>query len=646
MGAPADGIGVGQVFAGLRIDAVAGTGGMGTVFRAHHLALERTVAVKIIRPSLSADPEFEARFRREARLAASLDHPHVVPVLHGGTERGRLYLTMRFVEGTDLADHLRRRGPLDPHEVVQVLRQIGSALDAAHRHGLVHRDVKPANILVRRPQNPHDDPFHCYLTDFGISRRISDAQAAAITSTGIALGTVDYMAPEQLLGHPLDGRADQYALACVAYHLLTGAAPFHGSVGVATAAQHVNVPAPDARSRDPRIPAPLAQSLLRAMSKHPGERFVDCAALADAAAGTGTDAFGSLAAPDAPAARRAPTVPDQGERGADQPSRPGRRTLVIGGAAAALTAGAVVLATRVLRNDDATTPTPTEGAAAGPVVARAEGAPISLDAAPYRAYAHDGGVWTTCPDAGQIIRIDIADHGLRPITVDGGPSELAFAGGRAWVWNYSSAVTPVDLDSGRVGSMVRIEQTIGGLGAGARKVWFFVPSTGAVGSIDLSAGRVDGDMIQVGSRPRGLAVGDGVVHVLVAGRSQVVRIDEATRRVLDPAIDVPSEMAAIMADGSRVYVGGPTGLAVLGETAVTPDDLHWPQVGIAVAGGGAVWAYERTGRRLRKLSADLGAEAGAPVTGLPDDITDLALAGNTVWAADRNGKRVLPLRMT
>lgn len=658
MGEPVDGIAVGGVFAGLRIDAVAGTGGMGTVYRAHDLALERTVAVKIIRPSLSADPEFQARFRREARLAASLEHPHVVPVLHGGTEQGRLYLTMRFVDGTDLLEHLRRGGPLGPDEVVQVLRQVGSALDTAHRFGLVHRDVKPANILLRRPQERYREPFHCYLTDFGISRRIAGSEAAAITSTGIALGTVDYMAPEQLLGHPLDGRADQYALACVAYHLLTGVAPFQGTGGIAKAAQHVSAAAPDVRSRRPQVPAALAQALLRAMSKRPGDRFADCAALASTAAGpaaAGGSGAGPVVGARSGAASGATRAPTEIARTVAAPSGPRRRTLLIGGGAGLLTAGAIAVGAVALarRPDDrtgiaATGSTGPTGSTTslGPVVATAAGAPISLGAAPSRAQVHEGGVWLTCPEAGQVIRVDAANRGVQTFTVDGGPTDVAFAGGRAWVWNYSSALTPVDLGTGRVGAFVRTEKTLGGVASGGGKVWFLVPSEGALGSLDPATARVDDDLIQVGARPRGLVVADGVVHVVVAGSSQVVRVEESSRRVLEPALSLPSGVTGITATGPRVYVGGTAGLALLDGTDVTPGELRWPQVGIVVAGEDALWAFERTGHRLRKLSVDLTRELGAPATGLPEDITDLALTPGSIWAADQNGQRLLQLRTT
>jgi len=270
-GAPASGpsepaLDVGATFAGHRIDAVAGRGGMATVFRATDLTLGRTVALKLIDPGLAGDPVFRARFERECRLAASIDHPHVVDVFHAGEERGLLYVTMRYVDGTDLRSLLTVEHRLDPGRAVAILSQVGDALDEAHRHGLIHRDVKPANILLRR----RDATEHAYLTDFGITKERT--AASDLTRTGFAMGTADFIAPEQARGADVDERADVYALGCVLFTALTGTVPFERDNDVDTLWAHVHASPPALLDARPDLPSGLAPVIDRALAKDAAER--------------------------------------------------------------------------------------------------------------------------------------------------------------------------------------------------------------------------------------------------------------------------------------------------------------------------------------------------------------------------------------
>jgi DNA-binding NarL/FixJ family response regulator len=253
----------GATFAGHRIDGLLARGGMAVVYRATDLALDRTVALKLVAPALSADPAFRARFEGECRIAASIDHPHVVAVHHAGEAGGRLYLTMRYVEGTDLRSVLERERRLPPARAVAIGVQIARGLEAAHRHGLVHRDVKPGNILVDRDE-------HAYLTDFGISRDLKREQQ--LTRAGFAVGTADFMAPEQAQGGAVDGRTDVYALGCVLFRSLTGALPFERPSEVDTLWAHVHDPAPHLRDVAPDLPGALGDIVARAMAKRPGDR--------------------------------------------------------------------------------------------------------------------------------------------------------------------------------------------------------------------------------------------------------------------------------------------------------------------------------------------------------------------------------------
>jgi DNA-binding NarL/FixJ family response regulator len=268
---------VGSEFAGHRIEAVAGRGGMGVVYRATDLTLDRRVALKLIAPGLAGDDEFRARFERECRVAASLEHPHVVPVYHAGQEGERLYVTMRFIEGTDLRALLAEEGHLDPEHAVAVIAQVAGALDEAHRHGLVHRDVKPGNILIERDGGAE----RVFLTDFGITKRHTAGDE--LTRTGIAVGTADFMSPEQARGGDVDGRADVYALGCVLFRALTGEVVFDRDSDLDKLWAHVHEPPPALLEVRPELPAALGDTVGHALAKDPGARPQTAGELADEA---------------------------------------------------------------------------------------------------------------------------------------------------------------------------------------------------------------------------------------------------------------------------------------------------------------------------------------------------------------------------
>ena len=275
LAAPSGTLEIGSTFAGHRVDAVAGRGGMGIVYRATDLLLGRRVALKLIAPGLSADPTFRARFATECRLAAAIDHPHAVEVFHAGEECGLLYVTMRYVEGTDLKSLLARERWLDPERAVRVVEQVAGALDEAHRHGLVHRDVKPANVLLAA----RDGGERAFLTDFGVTKQRS-TDDTRLTGTGLALGSVEYMAPEQAEVRELDARTDVYALGCVLFHALTGSVPFIRGNDLQRMWAHVNEPPPAPSSIDPRLPRGFDEVVGRALAKDPADRQQSAGALA------------------------------------------------------------------------------------------------------------------------------------------------------------------------------------------------------------------------------------------------------------------------------------------------------------------------------------------------------------------------------
>jgi serine/threonine protein kinase len=271
------GLRAGSLVAGYRLEAQVGAGGMAMVFRARDERLGRLVALKILAPSLAADPVFRRRFIAESRAAAGVDDPHIIPIYEAGEADGALFIAMRFVRGGDLRLVLDQEGALPPGRTAGFISPVASALDAAHGAGLVHRDVKPANILVDARQ---DRPDHVYLSDFGVSK--GAISSVSLTGAGQFLGTPDYSAPEQIQGWAVDGRTDQYALACVAYQLLTGARPFERDQGMAVLLAHLSQPPPSLSSRRPGLPGAADQVLAKGLAKAPEKRYGSCGEFADA----------------------------------------------------------------------------------------------------------------------------------------------------------------------------------------------------------------------------------------------------------------------------------------------------------------------------------------------------------------------------
>ncbi|HWI71056.1 MAG TPA: serine/threonine-protein kinase, partial [Baekduia sp.] len=271
---PLDGeLQAGDEFAGYRVTGVAGRGGMGVVYRAEQLDLQRPVALKLIATPLARDEAFRERFVRESRAAAAIDHPNVIPVYSAGEDEGRLYLAMRFVDGEDLRSLVQREGPLSPDRAAAIISQVANALDAAHARGLVHRDIKPANVLL--------DGDHAYLTDFGLTKRLTGE--TTMTGSGRWVGTLGYIAPEQIRGEGVDARADVYALGCLLFYILTGVAPYRRDSDEATLYAHLHDAPPDARALMPDVPAALSEVVERALAKDPDDRFPSAGDLGRAA---------------------------------------------------------------------------------------------------------------------------------------------------------------------------------------------------------------------------------------------------------------------------------------------------------------------------------------------------------------------------
>ena len=266
--------------AGYVLEEQIGQGGMAVVFRARDERLDRQVALKFLAPWLATDEEFRRRFDQESRLAAAVNNPHIIPVFRADEADGLLFIAMLYVTGGDVGSLVHRQGALPPGRAVEIVSQVASALDAAHRRGLVHRDVKPSNMLL----DGDSEPDHVYLSDFGLAKTATGTATNSLTRTGQLLGTLAYIAPEQVAGKPVDGRTDQYSLACAAYEMLSGEPPFDGDA-IAVLAAHMNQPPPALTSRQPRLPAAVDAVFARALAKDPAGRYPSCRQFADALRG-------------------------------------------------------------------------------------------------------------------------------------------------------------------------------------------------------------------------------------------------------------------------------------------------------------------------------------------------------------------------
>jgi hypothetical protein len=319
----------GDQFAGYRIERRLGRGGMGILYLALEPGLQRRVALKLIAPEVAADAVFARRFADESRIAASIEHPNVVPIYAAGEEQGVPWIAMRYVAGSDLGRRIARGGRLDPAEAVALIAQVGNGLDAIHGAGLVHRDVKPPNVLLSG--DPGSE--HAYITDFGVARNI--ATESGLTQTGRFVGTLDYVAPEQISGESIDARVDVYALGCLLFKLLTGEVPFPREGEAARLYAHLNDPPPAPSLYVPAVPKALDEVVVRAMAKSPDDRYPSAgdlgraaqAALSGAAVSvpertvaTGAAATRERVAP----AETAKTLPEEGSR-SREPAGGGRR---------------------------------------------------------------------------------------------------------------------------------------------------------------------------------------------------------------------------------------------------------------------------------------------------------------------------------
>lgn len=389
----------GEEFAGHRIEAVIGAGGMGVVYRAVHLELQRPVALKLIAPGRAGDQGWRERFRRESRLAAALEHPAILTVYDSGEHAGLLYVTMRLVQGGDLGRRLAAEGPLEPAQAVALVEQLASALDAAHARGLVHRDVKPANVLLEPPR--------AFLADFGLARPVNDT--AGPTATGQWVGSIDYAAPEQISEGLADARSDVYALAGVLYAALSGWRPFPRGDPAAVMWAHVHEPPPTLEGDEMRA---LDHIVAKGMAKDPDERFHSAGDLA-AAARTALERRGLDSSQGAPTGRA-------GQAASRRASRLGAGWIAAGLAAVVAAALALVLVIR---------------GGSGALDARVTVERIKLPGEPVDVAVADDTPWVAVSDhngGGAVVAIHDG-HAAQPVRLSTAPVAVAARDGALWV---------------------------------------------------------------------------------------------------------------------------------------------------------------------------------------------------------------------
>jgi predicted Ser/Thr protein kinase len=520
---------IGTDLAGYRIERVLGRGGMSVVYLAHDPRLKRNVALKLLAPELAEDDAFRVRFLRESQLAASLDHPNVVPIYEAGEVDGLLYIAMRYVVGTDLKALLRAEGALAPDRALALVAQVASALDAAHERGLVHRDVKPSNVLLTgRP-----DEEHCYLADFGLSTSTSDR---SIADARQIVGTIDYVAPEQIRGLEVDGRADVYSLSCLLYECLVGDVPFRRPSDVAVIYAHLEEPVPKATERAPTLPPAVDTVLERGTAKLPDERWRTSADLVEAA----RSALGEGVAP--------------------VPARRWKRRRAIAAALIGVAAAVAALAalthggggTALARSDTLVRIDPRGGKSA-------EG--IAVGPGPTAVIVCAGSVWVTSR-SGVVVQVEPKSLTRHEVRVDGTPSDVADVGDLAAVVSGPpEQVTMVDAQFGQVSGIVQVPaaRAPGTAVAFGRDVWVANPSGRKLALLGPPYTAIS-ESIALPGAPRFVAAGES--GVWATGGRTIWHIDARTLRVI-ARIHLAFTPSAIGVGSGGVWLADERGDAVV-----------------------------------------------------------------------------------
>jgi streptogramin lyase/predicted Ser/Thr protein kinase len=604
------GLRAGATFAGLEVEGEVGRGGMGVIYRARDPELDRVRALKVLAAERSADDEFRERFRRESRQAAAIEHPNVIPVYRAGEEDGRLFLVMRFVDGPSLAEVLADRGRLRVDETVDLVHKVAGGLDAAHAAGLVHRDVKPANILL--------EDGRAFLGDFGISKLA--AAGDALTSTGQFVGTVDYVAPEQLEGEAVDRRADVYSLACVAFHALTGEAPFARDTQLATMFAHANAPRPEA---GPSVPSKIRETLTRGMAISPDDR--------PASAGEFAADLERAAGASSVATTERLTAPTRDRLNA-------RRLFLVAGLAglAAVVAAVVLIATL----DDDGPPAPAVATEAHTVP---EG-PLGITVGP-------GRVWVASPPAERVTSLRLDDPvQTEEFPAGSAPAAVAVGFDSLWVVDRRrDELVRIDPATGAEQATVGVGEEPSDVAVGSEEVWVGNAGSNEVSRVDPSDGGAEiADTIPVGDHPSALAVAPDGVWVANRDDGTVLFIDAErsglSGRPIDDAGARPNDV--VLGDGV-LWVADNVNSTV---SSFDPQSREMEGEPIAVGalprslafGLGYVWVANGEDGTVDRIDPEAGEVAGDPIP-VGAQPASIAVGPDSVWTADFGDSTVTEL---
>jgi hypothetical protein len=638
------GLAAGEVFAGHRIEGVLGRGGMGVVYRAVDEALEREVAMKVIAPELAAEGDFRERFKRESRAAASIRHPNVVPIYHAGERDGVLFVTMQLVDGTDLKEIIARQGRIEPARAAALVAQVAEALDAAHRSGLVHRDVKPGNVLVEE----RDGAEHVYLTDFGLTKSIGSQSGP--TQSGALVGTLDYIAPEQLRGEQVDARSDVYALGAVLFTTLAGRVPYPRDTDAAKLWAHVGEAPPSVSGEVAGLPAAFDEVVRRAMAKAPEERYPSAGDLGRAAVAAAADAelpsgertvARGRAAPGGQATR----VKRPAATGVSTRSPRRRRWLI---AAAGLVAALGIAAAALLiagGSDDGVEQAPSNPA--GAVVGRPLQVTTSREDDAWDIGATGERAYVAVDDPRDRETIAVVDGRNRRVTRgfaahprarrEQAGFDMDVEGRYAWLATARDHLTRVDTRNGTI-TDVRIPDTSDYQFVVREEVAWVLSSDGELFGVDTASNRVTRRHGRVSRTPLGLTAGGGFVYVLQRNGA-ILEIDASSGDTETLAERVKRPMPGVrFHDGTLHVLGKDFVLQRIDvETRVRGPGVRIPRfVGQIDYDGADLWLFEPVERRLRRISLRTGRPVGRPIA-LPRAPKDMAASEGRAWILNTDG---------
>jgi YVTN family beta-propeller protein len=652
------GIETGDRLGGYVLGERIGRGGMGVVFRATHVHLGREVALKVLAPELTDSQDFRDRFLRESRLAASLDHPNVVTVYDAGEFEGTLYIAMRYVEGTDLAKFLKAEAPLAPATAISMLDQVGAALDAAHRLGLIHRDVKPANVLLASG--------NCYLTDFGLTKRASTTEAtAALTKTGAFLGTAHYVAPEQIEAREVDGRADIYALTCMLHECLTGSRPFPKDSELAIISAHLLDPPPRPTELRPELPSAINDVVAKGMAKSPEDRFATCsellAATREALAGAGDVAGGPTSGGASPLAgqiaswsRMASTVASPARADGTQtvPEPRGRdrlrgRSRALTSAVALLCAAGIAVAVVLLTSGAKSahshgTGTAKSAATSASVAPAAHvvGSPIDVGSEPTGIDGSSTLLWVANFGGTTVTRVTPNGKIRTDIQLQAAPFAVLKIGGTFWVSSAGAGVvTPISVATGLPGTPVPVGDKPEWLTGDENALYVSNAASDTVSVINPRTSSLIGSPIKVGSVPRGIASSGTAVWVADSGNDRVDRIVDGQ---IIKTIPVGHRPIGVAVGANAVWVANELDNTVtridLAQDAVKTIPVGKAPFAIAF-GLGSAWVTNSGDDTVTRLNATTGDPIGSPIP-VGRDPTGIAVIGQAVWVTNRRSNTV------